>query len=52
MIKKLIDAAKANKQNLIRTSLVVGGTVVGIALTAGLLSKANGEEILVVDATD
>lgn len=53
MFKTLIDAAKANKQNIIRTSLVIGGTVVGLALTAGLISKATGGgEILVVDATN
>lgn len=50
MFEKLAAAVKANKKTIIRNSLIVGGTALGLALTIGFAKAlSEGEEVLVVE---
>jgi citrate lyase synthetase len=55
-VKAFIEKLTSNKKNLVKTSLIVTGTVAGIALAAGLVvknKKALGDALeTVTDAVD
>lgn len=55
-VKTVMEKLTANKDTLIKRSLIVAGAVVGIALTAGLIVKNKSQIAIdlepVIDAAD
>lgn len=48
-MKNLVATIKANKQVIIRRTLVVAGVAVGIAVASALVQQAASEEDLLID---
>ena len=43
-LKSMLQTVKDHKDAIIKKSLIIGGSVVGVALTAGLLSSADSSD--------
>ena len=50
-LQSIIATVKDHKDSIIKKSLIIGGSVVGVALTAGLLASADSsdDEILEIE---
>ena len=50
-LKSMLQTVKDHKDTIIKKSLIIGGSVVGVALTAGLLSSADSsdDEVLEIE---
>lgn len=44
--------AQSNKEQIIRKSLLIGGSIIGVALTYGLLSKPEDDTIEIISEDD
>ena len=45
----ILKLVAANKEGIIKKTLIAGGTIIGLALAAGLTSDAEAEETCVCD---